>query len=211
MPQRRAFFGLVAAPLVCAWPAAAQAPSGTSGKRPTRPAGYFPNVVLRTHDGERVRFYDDLVKGRVVAINFMFTNCKTFCPRVTANLRRVYELLGDRVGRDVFFVSITVDPATDTPAVLKEYVTANNIGKGWVFVTGAATDIELIRRKLGVWDRDGDDMTDHTGLLTYGNDATGSWAATPVINKPSRIATALKRVIVRPAAPAVSLDSARIQ
>ena len=213
MPQRRAFCGLIAAPLVYAWPAAAaQAEPGKPRPGSRFGPGYFPNVVLRTHEGERVRFYDDLLKGRVVAINFMFTSCKTFCPRVTANLRKVQQLLGDQVGRDVFFVSVTVDPDTDTPSVLKEYVTSNKIVEAWKIFTGAAKDIELIRRKLGVWDSDRDNMTDHTGLLTYGNEVTGAWDAMPVIAKPAAIARALaQRVSTRARFDAPSLDSHELQ
>jgi protein SCO1/2 len=192
MPHRRAFFGLMTAPLVCAWPVtAAQAPSRSSTRpRSALAAGYFPNVVLRTHEGKRVRFYEDLIKGRVVSMNFMFTSCSTFCPRATANLLKVQSRLGSRLGRDVFMLSITLDPETDTPQVLKEYAAAHQAKPGWYFLTGDKRDIDLIRRRLGVFDDD-PDMTQHTGLLTYGNDATGSWAAMPMIAKPAVIARAL--------------------
>src|SRR5262249_13197399 len=73
-------------------------------------AHHLPNVTLITHQGRRVRFYDDLVKGKVVAINFMFTRCGQFCPITTANLAQVQAALGARVGRDVFLYSITLDP-----------------------------------------------------------------------------------------------------
>src|SRR2546422_8254898 len=81
----------------------------------------LPNVIVQTQDGTRVRFYDDLIKGKVVLINFMFTSCTTQCPLTTANLVKVEEALGENLGRDVSMISITVDPAVDTPAVLKKY------------------------------------------------------------------------------------------
>src|SRR5207244_9429441 len=84
-------------------------------------ASYFPNVTLTTQDGASVRFYDDLVKGKIVAINLIYTSCTYACPLETARLAQVQKLLGDRMGRDVFFYSITIDPDHDTPAVLKAY------------------------------------------------------------------------------------------
>src|SRR5213593_551358 len=89
--------------------------------RAAAPLEYFPNVVFRTQDGARVRFYDDLIKGKVVLINFFFTSCTSICPRTTDNLAKVEEALGDRLGRDVRMISITVDPTTDTPDVLRKY------------------------------------------------------------------------------------------
>ena len=84
-------------------------------------ANYFPNVTLTTQDNRKVRFYDDLIKGKIVAVNLIYTSCTYACPLETARLAQVQRLLGDRMGKDVFFYSITIDPAFDTPAVLKEY------------------------------------------------------------------------------------------
>ena len=95
--------------------------AGPVGARTPWGADYFPNVVLTTHEGEEVRFYDDLVDGGVVAINFMFTSCKDVCPAEVARLRQVQKLLGDRVGQDIFMYSISIDPEVDTPEVLAEY------------------------------------------------------------------------------------------
>src|SRR2546426_5265504 len=103
----------------------------------------LPNVVVQTQDGTRLRFYDDLIKGKVVLINFMFTSCTTQCPLTTANLVKVEEALGERLGRDVVMISITVDPAVDTPAVLKKYSRRYHTKPGWYFVTGSRTDIDL--------------------------------------------------------------------
>jgi protein SCO1/2 len=140
-----------------------------------------------------VRFYDDLLKGKVVAINFIFTTCPLFCPRATANLVKVQGQLGARLGRDVFMLSISIDPDTDTPPVLKNYATTHSAKPGWLFLTGSKGDVDVIRRKLGVFDDD-PDMTQHTGILTYGNERTGAWDAMPVIASPTTIARALLRV-----------------
>jgi protein SCO1/2 len=159
-------------------------------------AGYFPNVVLRTQEGKRVRFYDDLLKGKVVLINFMFTSCTSQCPLTTANLVKVEEALGERLGRDVLMISVTVDPATDTPDVLKKYSRRYDTKPGWYFVTGTQKDVELIRRRLGVYD-DNSDKAQHTGILVYGNEATGQWAATPTMAEPKAIVRSVMRLLDR--------------
>ncbi len=140
-----------------------------------------------------MRFYDDLVKGKAVLINFMFTTCTSLCPRSTANLVKVQELLGDHAARDVFLVSISVDPDHDTPAVLKQYAERYHTRPGWTFVTGKREDVDLIRRGLGV--RDNDDQSQHTGMLIYGNEAFGRWASTPVMQSPATLAAIILRVV----------------
>lgn len=172
--------------------------SNTIGSASARMEGYFPNIVLTTHESEKVRFYDDLVKGKVVLINFMFTACPDICPLTTANLIRVQKALGERLGRDVFFYSITLDPATDTPDVLKRYRKAVGAKPGWFFLTGKYEEIEVIRRKLGVYDLDpviDADKTQHGGLVVYGNEAIGRWAAIPGLLKPKYIVRAVLRVM----------------
>jgi len=158
----------------------------------------FPNVVLQTQGGDTVRVYDDLIKGRVVTINFFFTTCTTICPRTTANLVKVQEALGASLGRDVVMISITVDPKTDTPPVLERYRRSHGARPGWFFLTGSQNDIDQVRRHLGV-NRDGGDKTQHTGMLTYGNEATGKWAATPAMSDPAQIARSVLRMVRSPA------------
>jgi len=171
----------------------------TADARAATPPESFPNVELRTQDGTRIRFYEDLIKGKVVLINFFFTTCTSICPRTTENLVKVEEALGERLGRDVVMISITVDPDTDTPAVLGKYALRYRTKPGWYFVTGKQKDIDLIRRRLGV-NRDGGDKSQHTGVLVYGNEATGQWAATPAMADPKTIVRSVLR-LVKPGAP----------
>jgi protein SCO1/2 len=138
-------------------------------------ADYFPNVPLITQDGKTVRFYDDLLKDKVVAINFIYTSCTDVCPGETARLRQVQKLLEDRVGRDIFMYSISIDPETDTPEVLKEYAEKFRVGPGWLFLTGKEADITLLQRKLGLLIEDLEDPQDHNVSLLVGNEATGRW------------------------------------
>ena len=146
MQRRTLLAGLAVAPLA-AIAYAREAFSGrresslTSAEREAIRERYFPNVVLTTHLGKEVRFYDDLIKGKIVTINFMFTTCPKVCPRITENLVKVQKLLGHRVGRDIFMYSITLDPEYDTSPVLKKYAKIHHVGAGWLFLTGKPDDI----------------------------------------------------------------------
>jgi protein SCO1/2 len=137
---------------------------------------HFPNVELVTQDGKKVRFYDDLVKGKVVAIELVYTTCKYNCPLETARLVQLQKLLGERMGKDIFFYSITIDPEHDTPDVLKDYASKYHVGPGWLFLTGKPADIKLLSHRLGL-DAipNANDPDGHTPSLLIGNEATGIW------------------------------------
>lgn len=155
-------------------------------------SNYFPNVTLTTHRGEPVRFYDDLIKGKIVAINLIYTTCKYACPLETARLAQVQKLMGDRMGRDVFFYSITIDPEVDTPAVLREYAQKFEAGPGWVFLTGRREDIDLISKKTGLYSRpDPSNPDGHTPHLLVGNEATGQWLRHSGVDDPRVLATTI--------------------
>lgn len=145
---------------------------------------YFPNIALVNQDGKTVRFYDDLIKNKVVAINFIFTSCTYSCPLETAKLRQVETLLGDRVGRDVFMYSISIDPETDTPERLKKYAQKFKTGPGWQFLTGKKAEIDLLRQKLGVLgaDAQNEKIDDHNLSFVFGNAATGQMKRSPYDN-----------------------------
>jgi protein SCO1/2 len=115
----------------------------------TNGAHGIPNVEVWTHTGRKVRFYDDLVRDRVVTLNVFFTSCGDTCPLVTQNLRQVQDLLGDRVGRDIFMYSITLQPELETPEILKDYAELHEVGPGWLFLTGPSDGIGRLRRRLG--------------------------------------------------------------
>lgn len=157
-------------------------------------ANYFPNIMLMTQDGKKVRFYDDLIKDKVVAISFIYTHCKDSCPLETANLRQVQRALGDRVGRDVFFYSISIDPDKDTPAVLQEYARKFKAGPGWSFLTGNKEDIKLLRQKLGLYaeeEADGKRLGEHNISIMIGNEATGQWMKRSPFDEPKVLARLL--------------------
>jgi len=146
---------------------------------------YFPNVPLITHEGKHVRFFDDLIKDKVVMINFIYTSCPDTCPLETARLAEVQRILGDRVGNDVFMYSITIDPEVDTPEVLKAYTEKYKIGPGWTFLTGDEADITILRKRLGLYIAEiQDGSNDHNLSLIIGNQATGRWKKSSPFENP---------------------------
>jgi protein SCO1/2 len=165
---------------------------------------YFPEMVLTTHGGTKVRLYQDLIKDRCVVMNFMYARCQGICSPVTANLLRVQSILRDRVGRDIFMYSFTLKPEEDSPAALREYARAHGVGPGWTFLTGAPSDLERLRRSLGFVDPDPTldaDKTNHTGMVRYGNEALQLWAAFPGMSKPEAIAKSILWVAPAEARP----------
>lgn len=150
----------------------------------------FPNVTLYTHEGEAVKFYDDLIRDKVVAINMMYAQCAGICPKATANLVQVQEMLGERAGRDVFMYSITLQPDLDSPKGLKQYADRHGIKPGWKFLTGAPEDIELVRYRLGFFDREvalDSVKENHTGMVRIGNDALNRWSMAASLSDPQQI------------------------
>ncbi|PCK08197.1 MAG: electron transporter SenC [Alteromonadaceae bacterium] len=137
---------------------------------------YFPNTELITHEGKKVRFFDDLIEGKIVAVNFIYTSCPDMCPLETAQLVKVQKIMGDRVGKDIHFYSISIDPKNDTPEVLKDY--RKRYGAKWTFLTGDRQEIITLRRKLGLYIEgveEGGNINNHNVSMIVGNQATGRW------------------------------------
>jgi protein SCO1/2 len=156
-------------------------------------AGEFPNVTLTTQDGQRVRFYDDLIKGKSVAIDLIYTDCKDECPLETARLAQVQKLLGDRMGKDLFFYSISIDPKHDTPEVLKEYADKFHVGPGWLFLTGDENDIHIIAKKLGLpYDLDPAKDDGHGPTVVVGDEPSGQWTQRSAEDNPRFMASSLR-------------------
>jgi cytochrome oxidase Cu insertion factor (SCO1/SenC/PrrC family) len=148
-------------------------------------ARYFPNLELVTQDGATVHFHDDLLKGKTVLINFLFTTCTGVCSPMTANLARVQKLLGDRVGRDIVMISITVDPENDTPAALKAFAAKFDVKPGWYFLTGSKANVDAVLAKLGGYVSD---KNQHSSVVLVGNVARGGWQKMLAVGNPSAIA-----------------------
>ena len=133
---------------------------------------YFSDVELINQDGEKVRFYSDVLKNKVVVINTFFTTCTSICPPLNRNFQKIQDALGERLGKDVFLVSISVDPETDTPTRLKEYGRRFHARPGWMFLTGKKENLDWALYKLGQYVETKDD---HTSILIIGNEPKGLW------------------------------------
>ena len=166
--------------------------------RPTaRGTGGIPNPIVTTHEGNEVRFYDDLIRDKVVAISMTYAQCAATCPATMGNLIRVQQMLGDRIGRDVFMYSITLFPEVDTPQVLKQYAEKFGVKRGWQFLTGAPADIESLRLALGFYEMDPEVdaiRTQHANMIRIGNAAYDRWTMSPGLVRPELIVSTINHV-----------------
>jgi protein SCO1/2 len=180
---------------------------------------HLPNVELITQDDQKVHFYDDLVKDRRVVIQFMFARCKDVCPVITHHLVEVQRMLKGRVGRDIFFYSITLSPEEDSPRDLKAYARKHGVGPGWTFLTGKPDDILLLRKSLGFFYNDPKedaDRNNHSGMIVVGTEPLMRWAMCEGGANPEWIATVIRTEMdapfqgavdgIKQADPAVHLD-----
>ena len=158
---------------------------------------YFPNLVLTAHDGRKLKFYDDLVKDKIVIFNMFYAKCEGICSPITKNLVRLQNILGNRVGKDIFMYSFTLKPKDDTVEAMKHYAHMHKVKPGWLFLTGSADDMETIRRKLGFVDPDpvvDKDLSNHIGVIKYGNEPLERWGGCPGMSAPDWIAETLSWV-----------------
>ena len=146
-----------------------------------------PDVPVLDQDGRRLLFRTDLVEGRAVAVNFIFTNCTTICPPLAATFGKLRKLLGDRAGRDVHLISISVDPVTDTPERLRAWSQKFGPGPGWTLVTGAREDITRLLKALGAYTAD---KNDHPPLVLIAN-SRGRWTRAYGLAPPAKLAAAI--------------------
>jgi protein SCO1 len=148
--------------------------------------------MLTDQNGQTLRFYDDIIRGKIVSINFIYTSCADICPLDTAQLRRVQQILGDRVGRDIHMYTISVDPARDTPAALRRFMRSYDIGPGWTFLTGSREDVDLLQRRLGIRPIDiNGRLSEHDTNIVVGNETTGQWIRRSAYENPQLLANLL--------------------
>jgi protein SCO1/2 len=155
-------------------PSSLAAPAEPAAAAPTVSPSekYFSDVELTNQDGQKVRFYSDVLKNKVVIINTFFTTCTSVCPPMNRNLEKIQDALGDRLGKDAFLVSISVDPETDTPLRLKEYARRFHARPGWMFLTGKKENVDWALYKLGQYVETKDD---HSTIIIIGNEPKGLW------------------------------------
>ena len=193
---------LGAAPFVVPLLAHAQTPDGTSkfkqipSRERTRQR-YFPNLVVTDQAGRKLKFYDDLVKDKIVIFNFFYAKCEGICSPITRNLVRLQNVLGSRVGKDIFMYSFTLKPKEDNVEALAHYAHMHKVKPGWLFLTGSAEDMETLRQKLGFVDPDPEvdkDLGNHIGVIKYGNEPLERWGGCPGMSAPEWIAETLSWV-----------------
>jgi protein SCO1/2 len=165
---------------------------GTGTDRPSAAHKYFTDVELVNQNGEKVRFYSDLLQGKVVIINSFFATCQASCLPMNRNLEKVQQALGDHVGKDVHIISISVDPTVDTPANLKEYARKLHARQGWYFLTGDKQNVGLALTKLGQYV---DDKNNHLNIIIIGNESTGLWKKAFALAKPEELMKVVESVL----------------
>ncbi len=149
----------------------------------------IPDVVVLNQDGQRLRFYRDLIQGKVVAINFIYTTCTTVCPLLTATFARLQHLLGERLGTDYSLISVSVDPITDTPARLHAWGAKFRAKPGWTLVTGPKQTIDKLLKALRVFTPL---IEDHAPIVLIGNDLRGAWTRTYGLTSPTQLQALLE-------------------
>jgi protein SCO1/2 len=163
-------------------------------QEPAQPAAekYFTNVELINQKGERVRLYQDLLKGKTVVINTFFATCVSACPTLNRTLAKVQEAFGTNLGKDLFFISVSVDPRTDTPERLRAYARQFGARDGWLFITGTKENVDFALKKLGQYV---EKKEDHSTILIIGNDKTGLWKKAFGLAKPEELIPIVETVL----------------
>lgn len=131
------------------------------------------DAELLDQDGNRVHFRSDVIADRLVVMNFVYTTCTTICPILSSKFTRLQEKLGDRQGREVFLVSMSIDPSRDTPPRLKAYAARHKARAGWSHLTGKQGDVDQVLKGLGAYTAN---FVDHAPMLLVGDGRTGRWA-----------------------------------
>ena len=179
MPNRRRQLLALAALMPVAYPAGvrahndhkAHAAPSQEGPKPVKVA--LADTPLVDQDGRKVRLKSDVMAGRIVVVDFIYTTCTTICPIFTATMSSVQDKLEDVVGREVQLVTVTVDPLRDTPRRLKDYAAQHRVTpKGWSFVTGTKSDVDSVNKAFGSYTPN---IDDHPPMVMVGDTANGQW------------------------------------
>jgi protein SCO1/2 len=164
----------------------------TPGPEVSKEALYFTDVVLINQDGERMRLYSDLLRGKVVIVNTIFTTCTGICPVMSRTYARLQEWLGDRLGKDVHLISISVDPKYDTPARLKEFGESYGARPGWYLLTGEKENVDTALLKLGHYVKN---KEEHKALMIIGNEPAKLWKKQFALVQPEQIIQVVDSVL----------------
>ncbi|MCO4203278.1 SCO family protein [Aeromonas taiwanensis] len=195
--RRQLILGLGAVGTMASLPLIAVTQSKTT-KVPYLGPSKIPNVSLLTHEGREVKFYDDIVKNKILVMNMMYVDCVSSCPLATSNLIQVQRLISKKMqGAPVQMCSLTIMPEQDTVSHLSHYVRQHNIPSGWLFMTGEPESVDLVRYRLGFYNTDpaiDGIVATHTGMLRIGNDKISRWGMMPTQAKPDQIVKMIEHV-----------------
>jgi cytochrome oxidase Cu insertion factor (SCO1/SenC/PrrC family) len=180
-------------------PAVAGNTSADKAAAEAKARDYFSNVELVDQDGRSLKFYDEVLKGNVVVISFIFTNCQSACPLMTRNLMMIRDMLREDERRAINFVSISIDPLRDTPSAMKEFAQKHDADiDGWLWLTGQPDDVNYITKRLGSYT---DDPEMHTTTLLAANVRTAHWTKIEPNVPPNGVAARLRLLVEEDAAP----------
>ena len=182
--------GLVAVPLVSLAEATREAAQADEAAAEEKARKFFTDLEVVDQNGKKLRFYSDVLKGRVVLINFIFTNCPDACPMVTHKLMQVRNMLVPAIKDDVWFISVSVDPERDTPEAMKEFATKQGVDESrWLFLTGSKENLTYIVKQLGQYTQE---VEAHSTLMLAGNDRTRHWTRVMPMVPPDGVAQQLR-------------------
>jgi protein SCO1/2 len=153
---------------------------------------YFTDVVLVSQDGQKMRLFSDLMKDKVVIIHSFFSTCTSACPVVNSRLQKIQEALGDRLGKSVHILSISVDPTVDVPERLRAHAMQLHARPGWYFLTGEKENVEFALRKLGFYVAN---KEEHMTVMIVGNVHTGLWKKILGVAEASEILKVIESVV----------------
>jgi len=202
-----ALLGVLAMSALLAIPYPAEA--ATSQRNPQEVAAareYFTDTELVDQNGEVHRFYSDLLDGKVVVIDSVFTTCTLVCPVLGQKMKSLQAVAGDRLGKDVHLLSISVDPETDTPAKLKAFGEQFEAKEGWYFLTGSRENVARVLGKLGFAV---DDKENHSTIVLMGNEQTGLWKKTNGLSSSGELVKLFRGVLEDTGAAAASGQAGR--
>lgn len=145
-------------------PAAQEKPSSVQVK--------YDDTVLVTQDGKKLKLKSEVFANRIVVLDFAYTTCTTVCPVLSAVLAKVQDQLGDKSGKEVQLVTITVDPARDTPARLKQYASKYGAKAGWLWLTGPTGTVNEVLKGFNAY---APNFEDHPAMILVGDPVSGSW------------------------------------
>jgi cytochrome oxidase Cu insertion factor (SCO1/SenC/PrrC family) len=172
------------------------APVAATPSEEARARAYFTDLPVVTQHGQELQFFTDVLKDRVVLVSLFYTNCTGMCPITNSKLAEVQEILGEEIGKEIFIVSISLDPRNDTPEVLKDYAAKFEAGDGWLFLTGSEQDLKTITYRLGQTDPQ---IEAHVPYIMLGNVKIARWTKLPPNLPPAAIADRSRQMAARSA------------